>query len=90
MIVVTTPTGNIGSQLLPHLLAAGESVRVIARDPSKLSPAVRSKVDVVQGSADDPTVVNKAFKGAESVFWIVPPSWRVDDVKEYYLQFTRP
>ena len=40
MIVVTTPTGNIGSKILAPLLAAGESVRVIARDPSKLAPAV--------------------------------------------------
>jgi uncharacterized protein YbjT (DUF2867 family) len=90
MIVVTTPTGHIGSKLLPHLLAAGERVRVIARDPSKLSPEVRSKVNIVQGSADDPAVVNKAFDGAESVFWVVPPSFRTDDVEKYYLDFTRP
>jgi uncharacterized protein YbjT (DUF2867 family) len=90
MIVVTTPTGNIGSRLLPHLLAAGASVRVIARDPAKLSPAIQGKVEVVQGSADDPAVVDRAFQGAESVFWLVPPSFRTEDVKEYYLGFTRP
>jgi uncharacterized protein YbjT (DUF2867 family) len=90
MIVVTTPTGNIGSKLVPLLVAAGESVRVIARDPSKLSPAIQGKVEVVQGSADDPAVVSRAFQGAESVFWCVPPSFRAEDVKAYYLGFTRP
>jgi uncharacterized protein YbjT (DUF2867 family) len=90
MIVVTTPTGNIGSRLLPHLLAAGASVRVIARDPSKLSATIQGKVDVVQGSADDPAVVDKAFRGVQSVFWVVPPFFATDDVKEFYLQFTRP
>jgi uncharacterized protein YbjT (DUF2867 family) len=89
MIVVTTPTGNIGSKLLPLLLAAGESVRVIARDPSKLSPAIQGKVEVVQGSHDDPAVLDRAFKGASSVFWCVPPLFSTGDVREYYLGFTR-
>ena len=33
MIVVTTPSGKIGSQVIPHLLAADETLRVVARDP---------------------------------------------------------
>src|SRR4051812_33538028 len=90
MIIVTTPTGRIGSQLLSHLLAAGERVRVIARDPAKLDPATRARVEVVQGSADDPAVVDRAFAGADSVFWVVPPLWSADDVTDYYLRFTRP
>jgi uncharacterized protein YbjT (DUF2867 family) len=90
MIVVTTPTGNIGSQLVPHLLAAEQRVRVIARDPSKLAPAIRGAVEVVQGSADDPAVVDQAFAGAESVFWLVPPRFATDDVTRYYLDYTRP
>jgi uncharacterized protein YbjT (DUF2867 family) len=36
MIVVTTPTGNIGSQVVKHLLAANEAVRVIVRDPANI------------------------------------------------------
>jgi uncharacterized protein YbjT (DUF2867 family) len=90
MIVVTTPTGNIGSKLLPLLVAAGASVRVIARDPSKLSPAIQGKVEVVQGSANDPAVLDRALQGAESVFWVVPPWFGTADVKEYFLGFTRP
>jgi uncharacterized protein YbjT (DUF2867 family) len=90
MIVVTTPTGHVGSKLLPLLLGAGESVRVIARDPSKLPSDVRSHVEVVRGSADDASVLDAAFKGAESLFWVVPPSFGTKDVREYYLQFTRP
>ena len=62
MIVVTTPTGKIGSQLVPRLLAAGEKVRVIARDPSKLSPRFLDKVDVTKGSTDDPEVLSAAFE----------------------------
>ena len=90
MIVVTTPTGNIGSQVVPHLLDAGEAVRVVARDPARLAPEVRGRVEVVQGSTDDEEVLSRALEGAESLFWVVPPSFTASNATEYYLQFTRP
>ena len=90
MIVVTTPTGNIGSLVVKHLLAAGEAVRVIVRDPSKLAPEVQGKVEVVQGSTDDEAVLFRAFEGAESLFWLVPPSFQDKGDVEYYLRFTQP
>jgi uncharacterized protein YbjT (DUF2867 family) len=90
MIVVTTPTGQIGSQVVQNLLAANEAVRVIVRDPTTLSPEVLGKVDAVQGSSDDENILTRAFEDAEAVFWVVPPSFSTNDVKEYYLQFTRP
>ena len=90
MIVVTTPTGNIGSQVVQDLLAANEAVRVVVRDPGKLAPGVRERVDVVQGSSDDESVLMRALEGAESLFWVVPPSFTTGDDTEYQLQFTRP
>jgi uncharacterized protein YbjT (DUF2867 family) len=90
MIVVTTPTGQIGSQVVKNLLAANKAVRVIARDPARLAAEIHGKVDVVQGSTDDESVLSRAFEGAEGLFWVVPPSFTTNDVKEYYLQFTRP
>lgn len=90
MIVVTTPTGQIGSQVIPHLLAANETVRVIVRDPSKLSPEVREKVETVTGSLDDQAVLEQALTGAESVFLVVPPTFTDNNDDAYYLRFTRP
>jgi uncharacterized protein YbjT (DUF2867 family) len=90
MIVVTTPTGQIGSQLVRNLLASGEAVRVIARDPARLAPDPRAKVEIVQGSSDDDGVLMRALDGAESMFLVVPPSFKTTDDKEHYLQFTRP
>jgi len=89
-IVVTTPTGHIGSQLVKDLLAAGEAVRVIARDPARLAAEVRDRVEVVQGSSDDEAVLMRALEGAESLFLVVPPSFTAKDATAYYLQFTRP
>ncbi len=90
MIVVTTPTGHIGSQVVANLLAANEPVRVIARDPARLAADVRAKVEIVQGSSDDESVLMRGLENAESLFLVVPPSFTTNDVTEYYLRFTRP
>jgi uncharacterized protein YbjT (DUF2867 family) len=90
VIVVTTPTGNIGQGVLRGLLAANQAVRVIARDPSRLMPETQGRSEVVQGSIDDPAVLAKALTGADTLFWCVPQSNQQTDVLEYYLGFTRP
>ena len=90
MIVVTTPTGNIGSKVVQNLLAANQAVRVIARDPSKLEANVRDKVEIVQGSHGDSDVVRKAFRGADAVLWIVPPNPQAPDLHAAYVDFSRP
>ncbi|MCX4725901.1 NAD(P)H-binding protein [Streptomyces sp. NBC_00963] len=93
MIVITAPTGNIGRQLLPLLLesapAHGEELRVIVRDPARLPDAVRECVEVVTGSHGDADVVERAFEGADAVFWLVPPDSSLTP-EEAYTGFTRP
>ena len=89
MIVVTTPTGSIGKQLLNTLLSSDEQIRVIARDPSKLKD-LSSQVEIVEGSHGESTVVNRAFKGADSVFWLVPPPSVADSMEAAYVGFSRP
>ncbi len=61
MIVVTTPTGNIGAHVVKHLLAAGEPLRLIVRDPKKLPDAVRDQVEIVEGSHGDADVLDRRF-----------------------------
>lgn len=90
MIVVTTPTGHIGSKVVANLLAAQEKVRVIARDPARLAAEVRANAEIAQGSSDDESVLMRALEDAESLFLVVPPSFMANDVGEYYLGFTRP
>jgi uncharacterized protein YbjT (DUF2867 family) len=91
MIVVTTPTGNVGSQLLAELLKAEtQALRVIVRDPSRLEDTVRDRVEVIVGSHNDPAVLDRALDGARGLFWLIPPSMRASSAEEYYLSFTRP
>jgi uncharacterized protein YbjT (DUF2867 family) len=90
MIVVTTPTGNIGQQVLENILDSGQPYRVIARDSSRLPEETRKRVEVVQGSHGNINIVNQAFSGADSVFWVVPPQPQSESVEAAYVGFTRP
>ncbi|MFC9662776.1 NAD(P)H-binding protein [Nocardia sp. NPDC127606] len=73
MIVITAPTGNIGRPLLAQLLDSDEELRVIARDPARLPDTARGRVEVITGSHADAPVLDRAFDGADAVFWLVPP-----------------
>jgi uncharacterized protein YbjT (DUF2867 family) len=92
MIVITAPTSDIGSQVLQTLLdgptAGDEELRVIARDPAKLSAPVRERVDVVVGSHGDADVVDNAFADADAVFWLVPPNPAAPSLEEAFSGFT--
>jgi uncharacterized protein YbjT (DUF2867 family) len=90
VIVITTPGGLIGHQVLDNLLDSGEDLRVIARDPSALTADERDRVDVVEGSHADAAVVDEAFAGADAVFWLTPPDPQAASVEAAYVDFTRP
>src|SRR6185312_9234053 len=90
MIVVTAPTSTIGRQVLGTLLDEDEPVRVVARDPSKLSDEQHDRVEVVPGSHGDPEVVDAVFAGADTVFWLPPPNPRAESVEAVFVDFARP
>ncbi|MGW2619779.1 NAD(P)H-binding protein [Streptomyces sp. NPDC001500] len=93
MIVVTTPTGQIGREVLSRLLDAEQgaaAVRVIVRDPARLSPRDRERVEVVRGSHADPAVLKEACEGADRIFWLVPPPSGTEDVEGRFRAFTEP
>lgn len=90
MIVVTAPTGRIGSKLVPLLLDSGEPLRIIARDPAKLSAAAREGAEIVTGSHRDREVVDRAFDGADSVFWLMPASPTAASPYEAYVTASIP
>lgn len=89
MIVITTPTGGIGSQVLQNVLTSGEEVRVIVRDAKKIPELLREKIEIVEGSIEDAEVLNRAFSGADAVFWIVPPRDAAPDLYEHYMELNK-
>ena len=93
MIVITTPTGAIGSQVLRLLLDTasthGEPLRVVARDPGRLPGDVRERIDVVAGSQADAAVVERALDGADALFWLPPPDRHAASLDEAFVGVTR-
>jgi uncharacterized protein YbjT (DUF2867 family) len=51
---------------------------------------MRERVEIVQGTHADPETVDRAFAGAETVFWLVPPDPQAKSVDAAYVNFTRP
>ena len=90
MIVITTPSGQIGHQVLANLLDSGEALRAIDRDPAELPAEIRERVEIVEGSHKDAAVVATAFAGADAVFWLAPPDPHAPSVEAAYIGFTRP
>ena len=89
MIVVTAPTGQIGSQVVSNLIAAGAPLRVVARNVDGLANEVRDRVEVMDGSHGDPATIDRALDGADALFWLAPPD-ASKTLDQAYLEFTRP
>ena len=89
MIVITTPTGGIGARVLNHVLDAGKSVRLIARNPSSLPGGLSQSVELIEGSHADPKVIGRALSGAERVFWLPPGSPDNPSADAAYTDFSR-
>ncbi len=73
-ILVTAPTGNVGRWVVRELLAPEFSVRVLARQRSRLSAEVQAQAEIIAGSTDDAEALIRALDGVEAAFWCVPPA----------------
>src|ERR1700741_2024542 len=70
--LVTGASGYMGGRLVPELLAAGYSVRCMARDPGKLSDRSWSgAVDIVTADALDRTGVLRALEGVDVAYYLI-------------------
>lgn len=62
-VAVFGATGALGQQCVSQCLDAGHKVTVLARTPSKLDPAVRDHVRVVEGDGLDASAVRETLSG---------------------------
>jgi (4-alkanoyl-5-oxo-2,5-dihydrofuran-3-yl)methyl phosphate reductase len=69
MILVTGATGNVGSELVPQLLALGQSVRVLTRDERKVAD-LDANVERAVGDFDQPETLEKAMQGVDRIFLV--------------------
>jgi uncharacterized protein YbjT (DUF2867 family) len=66
MLLLTGATGLVGSALLRRLVAEGEQVRCLVRDPRRLG-AQRVRVQIALGDLADPPSFRNAMRGVRTV-----------------------
>lgn len=69
-ILITGGTGFIGSQLARALLAAGQRVRLMGRDFSRVGDVLAAGAEAVQADLRDPVQVFAACAGAAVVYHV--------------------
>ncbi|HEY5192357.1 MAG TPA: NAD(P)H-binding protein [Solirubrobacteraceae bacterium] len=66
MLLLTGATGLVGSALLRRLVAEGQPVRCLVRDPRRLGPQ-RVRVQIALGDLADPPSFRNAMRGVSTV-----------------------
>ncbi|HXC23395.1 MAG TPA: NAD(P)H-binding protein [Solirubrobacteraceae bacterium] len=66
MLLLTGATGLVGSALLRRLIAEGQPVRCLVRDPRRLGPQ-RVRVQIALGDLADPPSFRNAMRGVDTV-----------------------
>ena len=83
MIAITGATGNTGSVAAKALLAKGEKVRAIGHHQQRLQPLVALGAEAFVGNASDAASMTTAFKNADAVYLMIPPSMEAENYRAY-------
>jgi NAD(P)H dehydrogenase (quinone) len=75
MYAVMGITGKVGGAVARALLAKGEKVRGIVRDPEKAAEWQKQGAELFKADYDDVDALTAAFTGVAGVFVMVPPNF---------------
>lgn len=75
MFLVMGITGKVGGATADHLLAQGKQVRALVRNREKANNWANRGVELVDGDWNDATAIERALKGVEGAFVMLPPVW---------------
>ena len=74
MFLVTGITGHVGGATAQNLLAKGQKVRALVRNPEKASAWAAKSVELVQGDFNDAAAIASALQGVEGAYIMMPPN----------------
>ena len=83
MIVIVGATGHTGRPAAEALLASGEKVRVIGRDPKRLEAFTQKGAEAFVGDVEDAASMTKAFEGATAVYLVLPEDISQEDLRAH-------
>ena len=72
MILITGATGNNGRELVRQLVAAGQRVRALVRNPAKAAELKGPNVELAVGEFDHPETLDAALRGVDKAFLLTP------------------
>ncbi|HEX4198402.1 MAG TPA: NmrA family NAD(P)-binding protein [Caulobacteraceae bacterium] len=75
MFLVMGITGKVGGAAARHLLAQGKTVRALVRDREKAAIWADQGVELVDGDWNDAADIERALKGVEGAFVMLPVVW---------------
>ena len=75
MYAIMGITGKVGSAVAENLLAQGEQIRAIVRNPDKAARWRDRGAEIAVADVDDPNALAAAFEGTDGVFLMVPPNF---------------
>ena len=75
MLLVMGITGKVGGATAEHLLAHGRAVRALVRNREKASVWANRGVELVDGNWNEPAAIERALKGVEGAFVMLPTVW---------------
>jgi NAD(P)H dehydrogenase (quinone) len=75
MYAVMGITGRVGGAIADNLLAQGEQIRAIVRNPEKAARWRDRGAETAVADVDDPNALASAFQGTDGVFLMVPPNF---------------
>lgn len=81
MITVMGATGNTGRKVVEILLKGGEKVCALGRSPEKLALLREAGAEAMEGDAGNAAFLVKAFRDADRVFTMLPPSLHSTDYR---------
>ncbi len=73
LILVTGATGQQGGAVARALLAKGQPVRVMTRNPEKAASLAKAGAEIVQGDLTNQAIVQMALRGVHGVFAMSTP-----------------
>jgi uncharacterized protein YbjT (DUF2867 family) len=75
MFLVMGITGKVGGATAEHLLAHGKEVRALVRNREKAASWANQGVELVGGDWNDSAAIERALKGVEGTFVMLPAVW---------------
>lgn len=84
-ILITGATGNIGGEVVNHLIEQKTPLRAFVRDRTKAAKLEARGIELAQGDFSQPDTLEAALKGIEKAFLVMPNDRRQVELESAFI-----